>query len=470
MVSVKRAAIYARISRDVSGERLGIERQLEDCRRLAESRGWVVAQEYVDNDISASGGRVRPEYAQMLEDIAAGDRDAVIVYHLDRLTRRPIELEEFTAICDRAGLSMLATVGKDINLANGDGMLMARIQGAFAAQESTRKSERLRRKALQVAESGMPNGGYKRPFGYERDRITVVESEAEVFRELAARYLAGESLKSLTEWLQASGVKSVADGEWRTSTLRTSLVNPRYAGLRAHRGVVVANAVWPAIITPAQHSQIVAMADSRKITGRRTPRRYLLSGMLRCGKCGHKVYSAARQDGTKTVRRYVCSSSPDHGGCGGLTIVAAPVEEWLAEAVLLRLDTPAMADALEGKLADDERHTSLMGERAAHESQMDELRQLWTDRKISSAEWIPARDEVQARIEAIDRQIARMNGSNTLAGLVGHGTELRARWEDLNLSRQSAIVGAVLDFATITPGVPNVRVFTPQRIVPTWRV
>jgi len=151
-------------------------------------------------------------------------------------------------------------------------------------------------------------------------------------------------------------------------------------------------------------------------------------------------------------------------------IVAAPVEEWLSEAVLLRLDTPVMADALAGKLADDEHHAALMTERTGHLQQMDELRQLWTDRQISTAEWIPARNEIEGRIEAVDRQLQHILGSNTLDGLVGQGSELRQRWESLNLSRQNAIMRAVLDYATITPGIPNVRVFTPERIVPTWRL
>lgn len=31
----------------------------------------------------------------MIEDLESGQRDAVIVSHLDRLTRRPVELERF---------------------------------------------------------------------------------------------------------------------------------------------------------------------------------------------------------------------------------------------------------------------------------------------------------------------------------------------------------------------------------------
>lgn len=70
MTSPRAAAIYARISRDVTGEALGVERQLQDSRKLAESRGWVMAEEYVDNDISAYGGKSRPAYERMLTDIA----------------------------------------------------------------------------------------------------------------------------------------------------------------------------------------------------------------------------------------------------------------------------------------------------------------------------------------------------------------------------------------------------------------
>ena len=68
---------------------------LADCRALAERRGWVVAQEYVDNDQSAYRGKRRPEYGRMMEDLKDGFIDAVVVWHLDRLTRHPAELESF---------------------------------------------------------------------------------------------------------------------------------------------------------------------------------------------------------------------------------------------------------------------------------------------------------------------------------------------------------------------------------------
>ena len=104
MPTARAAAICARTYRDMTGEALGVERQLVDARKPAADRDWTVPEEYVDNDISGYAGKQRPAYAQMLADIEAGTREAAVVYNLDKLTRRPIELEEFTAICERAGV------------------------------------------------------------------------------------------------------------------------------------------------------------------------------------------------------------------------------------------------------------------------------------------------------------------------------------------------------------------------------
>ena len=464
MDSPSKVAIYARISRDVTGEGLGVERQLADCRKIAAERGWTVAEEYVDNDISAYTGKHRPSYERLLEDIAAGQRDAVIVYNNDRLNRRPIELEEFTLICEAAGVTQLIAVTGGLNLGNDDGMFTARVLAAVAAKESARKSERLKRKAREIAEAGKPNGGYHRPWGYESDRVTLVESEAAMIAQMAERYLAGESLASLTVWLQDNNIPTVTGAGWFTSTLRNTLVNPRIAGLRAHNGEIVATAVWPAIITPAQHQQLLATFARKTTSGRRVPRRYVLSGMLRCGTCGGKLFSSVRGE----TRRYVCMAGPNQRGCGRLTIVAAPVEEWITEAVLLRLDSPEMADALAGRTAADDRTAGLNAELQSDQAQMIELSEFYAAKGISILEWKAAREPIEARIYNTNRQLAQISGSSTLTGLVGNGTALRESWAGLNLSRQAAIIAAILDYATITPAKTRGRTFDPFRIVPTW--
>ena len=61
-----------------------------------------MAEEYTDNDVSAFTGKRRPRYEDMMQDLHDGVRDGVIVYHQDRLTRRPIELEQFVEVIEAA--------------------------------------------------------------------------------------------------------------------------------------------------------------------------------------------------------------------------------------------------------------------------------------------------------------------------------------------------------------------------------
>lgn len=161
-----------------------------------------MVDECVDNDVSAYSGKHRPQYERMLAGVRHELRDAVIVYNMDRLARRPIELEEFTAVCERAGLRYVATATADVDLGSDDGLFMARITAAVAAKESARKSERVRRKMQQNAELGKPGGGSNRPYGYEDDKITVNPAEAAIIREVVDRYIAGESARAIAEDLQ----------------------------------------------------------------------------------------------------------------------------------------------------------------------------------------------------------------------------------------------------------------------------
>jgi site-specific DNA recombinase len=449
---------------------LGVARQLEDCRKLAAERGWPVGDEYVDNDVSAFSGKPRRQYARMLADLESGARDAVIVYNLDRLHRRPVELEEFVALCESVGVRDVATVTADIDLGNDDGLFMARIFAAFAAKESGRKSARIRRKMLQNAEQGLPHGSV-RPFGYEPDKVTLRESEAPVVRELVDRYLAGQSLRSLTLWLNESGIAPAVAKSWQTSAVRQVLCSGRIAGLREHRGEVIGAAVWPAIITPADRDRVLARMAARSVTKTRTARTYLLSGMLRCGRCGNRLYSQARHSNPDNrVRRYVCLKGPDHGGCGRLTVVAAPVEELLVEAVLTRLDSPHLADVLAGKASADQDVAALAAQVDKDQERLDELAGLYADGAITAREWIAARDPITDRITAARRDIAAATDTTAVFELAGTGGALRTGWCDLDLGRQQAIVKAVLDHAVIAPGTAGSRSLDIGRVAPVWRV
>jgi hypothetical protein len=143
----------------------------------------------------------------------------VIVHPVERLTRRPVELEEFVAAVDAAKVRHVRFVVEEMDLCPGDGLMVARMLGAMAAHESATKSRRVQRKTTQNAEQGLPNGG-PRQFGFDSDWRTIRPDEAAVIKTVVARYLAGESMRSLTSWLNAAAVPTVRGKEWRTPTVR----------------------------------------------------------------------------------------------------------------------------------------------------------------------------------------------------------------------------------------------------------
>jgi DNA invertase Pin-like site-specific DNA recombinase len=466
MTTRTRVAIYARISQDRSGDALGVTRQLEDCRAEAKRRGWTVAEEYIDDDVSAYSGKARPAYDRMLRDIENGERDAIIAWHSDRLHRQPLESERFIAACERAGVTDVATLSGDIDLAKGDGLLMARLMVAVAANESDSKKRRGKRKALEIAESGRPVMGGPRPFGFLPDRVTHDPAEASVIREVAARVLAGEPLQSVARWLEAEGVRTVGGRPWRTSTIRNFLTNPRYWGMRVHNGQVIGEGTWEPIITPEQGERLVRLLMDPARRTNRTARRYLLSGMLRCGLCGGTLHSAPKNQ----VRRYGCSMGADVRGCGRIYIYAEMLEGFLAKAILMRLDTPEMLAELNRAPAGNEEAVAVAEQIEADTARKKSLAEDWADGLISRDDWLNANARIEPRLVANHAALARLTQRDKVAAYAGHGKELRERWDSLNLSRQVAIVKAVLDHAVILPATtPGRRGLDPDRVEPVWR-
>ncbi|MDR6613601.1 recombinase family protein [Leifsonia sp. 1010] len=466
MKQANAAAIYARISSDQSGEGLGVQRQLEDCRRLAAERDWVVAGEYVDNDISAYSGRTRPNYERMLIDIEAGRIDAVLVYHLDRLTRRPAELEHFIDVCTDARVDVTTVTG-DIGLGNDNGLMIARITSAMAAAESGRKSARIKRKMLQNAEMGKPSGGGQRPFGYEHDRVTVRESEAEVIRALADRYIKGESMIALAHWLNDQNVPTSGGvASWHVQTVRRILVSGRIAGLRDHHGEPIAEGKWPAIISVEQREQLLTVLRARGGTQQARTNRYLLSGMLRCGLCGAKLHTTI----TRSIRRYTCRRSPGDNACGRLSINAIHVEEWAAAAVVLHLDARGMTSMLASRASADYRHSPYLAEVLRAQQILTELAEMLGAGELSRTEYAAARKVAEARHMGAVRELDRATGTNAMHGLDPKREALTRSWERLDLQRQRSIVRTLLDFAIVYPRPRGQRKLDPTRIEARWVV
>ncbi len=221
-----RAGLYTRICSDPSGQRAGVERQRSDCEAHCLARGWLAAELFEDNDTSASTGKPRPGYERMLAAVEAGNIDAVVTWHNDRLHRSPKELEAFIALVERSRLLLAVVTGGDYDLTTPDGRLSARIVGAVARKESEDRSRRVRRKHLELAEQGRPAG--QLGWGVRNDE------ERALVREAARRVLGGEGFMTIARDWKVRRVPGASERPWTAPTLRRALLSSRMAGLREH--------------------------------------------------------------------------------------------------------------------------------------------------------------------------------------------------------------------------------------------
>jgi site-specific DNA recombinase len=480
------AAIYARISLDRDGDGLGVDRQVELCRELAKEKGWRVADVYRDNDRSAYNGKPRPAYQRLLADLERGAVDAVVCVDLDRLTRRPAELEQFMDLADRHGVA-LANVSGETDLSTSDGRFRARIMGAVARQESEKKGERVSREAEHAARNGKGRWA-RRAFGYEAVPATnedgspkltkngkvalervVVGAEADAIRDAARRILAGESLPAVARLWNDQGLAPPQRAEhgWSANTVGIVLRNPRLAGIRAFKGDEVSEADdWKAILDAEQWRELQARIERTSRPGR--PSTSLLAGIARCGLCGGPLWSAYRRSAAgERVERYACVKRPGTPGCGRIGVVGKPFDGLVTDTVIAALAGPRLARARQRMRSrrrsggQDHAKALARAERRLEQLAVDHARD-----RITRREWLAARDDLHTQIAEHTRALDADTGP--LASLPGSQKALREAWDAGTVEWRRAVLGAVVDAVVVRPAGPS-RSFDPERVEIRWR-
>ena len=256
-MNAKRCAIYTRKSSEEGLDQAfnSLHAQREACEAYVKSQageGWR-AQKAAYDDGGISGGTMeRPGLKRLLDDVAAGRIDIVVVYKVDRLTRSLADFAKMVELFDAKGVSFVS-VTQAFNTTTSMGRLTLNVLLSFAQFEREVTGERIRDKLAASKAKGMWMGGLP-PLGYAPDptpgarSLVIVPDEAELVRRIFQRYLELGSVNLLSRELDSEGVRSKV---WVTQKGRTlggqpfsrgalfyMLRNPIFVGRIAHKGVV----------------------------------------------------------------------------------------------------------------------------------------------------------------------------------------------------------------------------------------
>jgi site-specific DNA recombinase len=444
-----RTALYLRISKDQTGEALGVTRQLEDCVEHAEALDWDVAEVYTDNDISATSGKARPSYRRMLADIDAGTIDAIVAWHPDRLYRKVPDLGELVDVCKRNNTAIATVKAGTLDLTSPTGRLVAGLLAQVATYEGEAKSDRWKRSWRQRRESGAPITAGNRLFGYTADNQVIPDEQA-IAQEMATRLLQGEGIMSVCRWVDDQGVTAAGGRAWRPPTLKQYLTNPRIAGYSTLKREILGEGNWEPILDRETWVAVRALMTAR--TRPYAPRVALLNGLVFCGRCGARMVTGRSRD----VRQYRCTARPDMPGCGRMAIAADKVEDIVEDFTRQRFERPDVRD----RIADLRSQPSqAQGELAELQMRVAELERELDEPGVPVSTLLRAIERTKERQEVLLDQLAA-----TPPSVLPHQG---GPWPT-DLRRRRALVDIVVARIDINPGAGG-NVFRAERVALTPR-
>ncbi len=334
-------AIYARVSTTRQAENeLSIPDQLNQMRDWAKANGHLVVQEYVEAGASATDDK-RPVFQKMIADAMMKPPafEVIIINSLSRFFRDGIEFGVYERKLAKNKVKVVSITQPTSDDAGGE--MMRRIICMFDEHQSKEISKHVSRSMKENARQGFFNGSTP-PYGYQsietdkaasrgraKKKLAINEAEAGIVRLVYDLYQHGldgrvMGCKELAKHLTGKGLL-MRGSAWNVQKIHKLLSDSLYMG-DYHFNVVdskthqkrapdewVTTAI-PAIIDAATFESVRAKRESRapiKTPPRRVSSPTLLTGLLKCGVCGHGMTLVTGKSGK--YRYYKCTSRHNKG-------------------------------------------------------------------------------------------------------------------------------------------------------------
>jgi len=211
-----RAIGYARVSTDAQAD-AGESLRLQDTkiRAMAEVQGAELSEVVVDAGESAKNLR-RPGMVRLLDLVASGSVDTVIVLKLDRLTRSVRDLADLLDTFDRKSVSLVA-VSESLDTGTAAGRLVLNIMASVGQWEREAIGERTREALASMKARGLRVGNVAFGYALAADGVSLVESpeEQRVIAQIAELRQDGHSLRAIAAELNRQGYRTRRGSAWR---------------------------------------------------------------------------------------------------------------------------------------------------------------------------------------------------------------------------------------------------------------
>ena len=338
----KRCVLYSRVSTEMQVDGFSLEGQLTRMKTFADREEMLIATKYEDAGKSGKSIAGRPAFQAMLADIQNGMQiDYILVYKLSRFGRNAADILNSLELIQDYGVNLIS-VEEGIDSSQASGKLLISVLSAVAEIERENILEQTMNGRREKARQGLWNGG-PAPYGYslKDDTFVINEEEAEVVRLIFDKFANSDmGYNGVAKYLNLQGIGKNRHIEsdisvWSASCVECVLDNPVYAGkiaygrrtkekVKGSRDDFKTIRAKNFLLFDGRHEALIdegtweKAQNKREAMGVKSPSRvgrdriHLLTGLLRCPKCGSPMYCNRhywqKKDGTdKDIYYYYCS-------------------------------------------------------------------------------------------------------------------------------------------------------------------
>lgn len=409
--SGKKCVLYPRVSTEMQVDGFSLDGQKSNLRRFADREEMEIVNIYEDAGKSGKSIEGRPAFKQMLLDIENGlEIDYVLVYKLSRFGRNAADILNSLEHIQSFGVNLIC-IEEGIDSSQTSGKLLISVLSAVAEIERENIIEQTMNGRKEKARQGGWNGGFA-PYGYflKDKQLFIQGNEADAVRIIFDKFAnTNMGFTKIAKYLNLQGIEKIsrANGsltQWSTHFVRMIIDNPVYCckiafGRRAREKVKGSKNEYKQtpqenyILAEGQHEAIISEElwnlahEKRELTGVKSPskigrdRAHLLSGILKCPKCGGPMYTNkhawTNKDGTyREIYYYVCSKARAERGksCDyTATLKKTDIEPLVIEAIRELIQNQDFAGEIKSRIGKEIDTSTLNRELKNYESKLREI-------------------------------------------------------------------------------------------------
>lgn len=439
----KRVAIYCRVSTiEQAEEGYSIDEQNIKIREYCEREGHEIYNLYEDRGISGKNITNRPGIKQLLEDATNNKFDLVIVWKLNRISRKLLDILNIVDLLNKHNIAF-RSLTESFETETPSGKLQLNIMGAIGEFERETIAENVKLGLVARARDGrwcggvvlgydlveLPNQGKKR----KNTILKINEVEANTVRRIFDLYSQGHGYKAVVNRINNEGRKTKRNSSFAVSTVKDILQNPVYIGKirynvrqdwsKKRRNNINANPILsdgihePIIDIETWNKVQVILKERSKKHNKIYDSEFPLTGILRCPVCGAGMTinrsTSKRKDGTRRINEYYsCGNWKNKGTavCNSNSIRVEIADEYVLNKIMELINDESILRKVIDNI-NKNKSTKLKPTLEQLEQINKEIEKL-TDRKNKNIELfedgILDKNELSTRVKAINNDIDKI--------------------------------------------------------------